>query len=271
MHRVQLHSGTVSPVFGQFDIASYNVAEATVFALPAENRCICGPPLAVPAGLRGCAAVVIGVIDIGTNTTRLLVAEVRDGRLRPKLERRHFLSAVSEEEAGALPGLVEREAAIARESGAEALISAGYGGAARNPGSQGIGSGLRPDRRRRAEDPQPGRGGGARLPRRHFLRARRTSAVGGRRRRRRRLDRGRGGDSGATTGLVGVAAGGLARVDRTGAALGPSHPRSDGRRPQRGRPPLRRSGAAGLRAGAGRGRRGDVVAADLGRQPSTGL
>ena len=124
MHRVQLHSGTVSPVFGQFDIASYNVAEATVFAVPAENRCICGPPLAVPAGLRGCAAVVIGVIDIGTNTTRLLVAEVRDGRLRPKLERRHFLSALSEEEAGALPGLVEREAAIARESGAEALISA---------------------------------------------------------------------------------------------------------------------------------------------------
>jgi exopolyphosphatase / guanosine-5'-triphosphate,3'-diphosphate pyrophosphatase len=72
--------------------------------------------------------VVIGVIDIGTNTTRLLVAEVSDGRLRPKLERRHFLSAVSEEEAAALPGLVEREAAIARESGAQALISAGTAG-----------------------------------------------------------------------------------------------------------------------------------------------
>jgi exopolyphosphatase/guanosine-5'-triphosphate,3'-diphosphate pyrophosphatase len=70
--------------------------------------------------------VVIGVIDIGTNTTRLLVAEVRDGRLRPKLERRHFLS--SEDQAGALPGLVEREAAIARESGAQALISAGTAG-----------------------------------------------------------------------------------------------------------------------------------------------
>jgi hypothetical protein len=39
MHRVQLHSGTVRPVFGQIDIVSYNVAEATVFALPAEIRC----------------------------------------------------------------------------------------------------------------------------------------------------------------------------------------------------------------------------------------
>ncbi len=69
--------------------------------------------------------MVLGVIDIGTNTTRLLVAEVSNGRLRPKLERRHFLSAVSEEEAGELPALIEREAAIARDSGAQALVSAG--------------------------------------------------------------------------------------------------------------------------------------------------
>jgi exopolyphosphatase/guanosine-5'-triphosphate,3'-diphosphate pyrophosphatase len=69
--------------------------------------------------------VVIGVIDIGTNTTRLLVAEVSEGRLRPRLERRHFLSAVSEEGAAALPGLLEREASIAREAGAETLLSAG--------------------------------------------------------------------------------------------------------------------------------------------------
>ncbi len=69
--------------------------------------------------------MVIGVIDIGTNTTRLMVAEVSRGRLRPRLERRHFLSAVSEEGAEVLPRLLEREAAIARESGAETLLSAG--------------------------------------------------------------------------------------------------------------------------------------------------
>lgn len=69
--------------------------------------------------------MVIGVIDIGTNTTRLLVADVSGGRLRRKLERRHFLSAVSDEGAEALPTLLEREAAIARDAGAEALLSAG--------------------------------------------------------------------------------------------------------------------------------------------------
>ena len=69
--------------------------------------------------------MIIGVIDIGTNTTRLLVAEVTDGRLRRRLERRHFLSAASAEAAEALPVLLEREAAIARDSGAEALLSAG--------------------------------------------------------------------------------------------------------------------------------------------------
>lgn len=69
--------------------------------------------------------MVIGVIDIGTNTTRLMVAEVREGRLRSKLERRHFLSATSPGSADALPALLEREAAIAREAGADQLLVAG--------------------------------------------------------------------------------------------------------------------------------------------------
>ena len=83
--------------------------------------------------------MVIGVIDIGTNTTRLLVAEVSGGHLRTKLERRHFLSPFSEEGARALPSLLEREAAIARDSGAETMLSAATA-ALRGPGAaQGLG------------------------------------------------------------------------------------------------------------------------------------
>lgn len=69
--------------------------------------------------------MVIGVIDIGTNTTRLLVAEVSGDGLRSRLERRHFISATSPEAAEALPPLLEREAAIARAAGVETLLVAG--------------------------------------------------------------------------------------------------------------------------------------------------
>ena len=72
--------------------------------------------------------MVIGVIDIGTNTTRLLVVEVEGGRPRPRLERRHFLSAASPDAAEVLPRLLEREAAIARESGVEELLVAATAG-----------------------------------------------------------------------------------------------------------------------------------------------
>jgi exopolyphosphatase/guanosine-5'-triphosphate,3'-diphosphate pyrophosphatase len=73
------------------------------------------------------AAVVIGVIDIGTNTTRLLVAEIEGERLRPLIERRHFASPGSTDPAPApqLAALIESEAEQARQAGADELLVAG--------------------------------------------------------------------------------------------------------------------------------------------------
>jgi exopolyphosphatase/guanosine-5'-triphosphate,3'-diphosphate pyrophosphatase len=70
------------------------------------------------------APVRIGVIDIGTNTTRLLVADVEEGSLRPVAQRRHFVNPSRGSEP-ALAALVEAEAAVAREAGAEELVIAG--------------------------------------------------------------------------------------------------------------------------------------------------
>jgi exopolyphosphatase / guanosine-5'-triphosphate,3'-diphosphate pyrophosphatase len=73
------------------------------------------------------APVVIGVIDIGTNTTRLLVADVEADRLRTLVERRHF--AVPEDAGQAtssrLVSLVEGEIELARRSGATELLVTG--------------------------------------------------------------------------------------------------------------------------------------------------
>ncbi|MEK6277014.1 MAG: hypothetical protein AABM29_03260 [Actinomycetota bacterium] len=73
------------------------------------------------------AAVVIAVIDIGTNTTRLLVVEVEQGQLRPLVERRHFAAPGSEGPASSaqLASLIESEARHARDAGAEELLVAG--------------------------------------------------------------------------------------------------------------------------------------------------
>lgn len=67
---------------------------------------------------------VIAVIDIGTNTTRLLVAEVSGGRLEEVLHRRHFVAPIPGKER-ALSELVEAEAALARSHGAEEVIVVG--------------------------------------------------------------------------------------------------------------------------------------------------
>jgi exopolyphosphatase/guanosine-5'-triphosphate,3'-diphosphate pyrophosphatase len=77
-------------------------------------------------------AVVIGVVDIGTNTTRLLVAEIESDELRPLLQRRHFIApgrAAIEEVAR----IVEREAEAARAAGAEELIVIGTAAIRRLP------------------------------------------------------------------------------------------------------------------------------------------
>ncbi|HKG35982.1 MAG TPA: hypothetical protein VKA89_06045 [Solirubrobacterales bacterium] len=70
--------------------------------------------------------VRIGVIDIGTNTTRLLVADVEGESLRPVAERRQFVSPTRGTEP-ALAALVEAEARRARAEGAEELVVAGTG------------------------------------------------------------------------------------------------------------------------------------------------
>jgi exopolyphosphatase / guanosine-5'-triphosphate,3'-diphosphate pyrophosphatase len=64
--------------------------------------------------------LVVGVIDIGTNTTRLLVAEVAGDAVFPLLERRHFATPAGSG-ARVLADLVASEAAAARDAGAEAV------------------------------------------------------------------------------------------------------------------------------------------------------
>lgn len=78
------------------------------------------------------AGLIVGVIDIGTNTTRLLVAEVDGGDLRPLLQRRHFI-APGADPAEALIDLLEREAAAARQTGAEQPIVVGTASLRRLP------------------------------------------------------------------------------------------------------------------------------------------
>jgi len=68
--------------------------------------------------------LVVGVIDIGTNTTRLLVAEVEGESVHPLLQHRHFATPAGAG-ARALSHLVEREAETAREAGAEVVHAVG--------------------------------------------------------------------------------------------------------------------------------------------------
>ena len=205
--------------------------------------------------------MVIGVIDIGTNTTRLLVAEVRDGAIAAEARAPAFpLRGLRGGGRGA-SGLLEREAAT-RGNGSEALIS--------------VGTALRGTCAARGLDRACARIGAGGL---RILSAREEAAlaflgatscepaelpesvavvdVGG-------------GSTEVVVGTPGQPPGwwasrpvGLAPADRAGAALGPPHSRSAGRRPKRRRAALRRSGAAGLRARAGGGRRGHLAAPHL--------
>jgi exopolyphosphatase/guanosine-5'-triphosphate,3'-diphosphate pyrophosphatase len=68
--------------------------------------------------------LIVGVIDIGTNTTRLLVAEVEGADVRPLLQRRHF-AAPGIDRVEDLVALVGREAAAARRAGARSLAVVG--------------------------------------------------------------------------------------------------------------------------------------------------
>lgn len=76
------------------------------------------------------AAVLIGVIDIGSNTTRLLIADAGAGRLEPLLQRRHFTRlGVAAGGGGEIPpakveelaGVVAEQAELARRHGVAEL------------------------------------------------------------------------------------------------------------------------------------------------------
>jgi exopolyphosphatase / guanosine-5'-triphosphate,3'-diphosphate pyrophosphatase len=68
--------------------------------------------------------LIVAVIDIGTNTTRLLVAEVDGAGLRPLLQRRHF-AALAKDGVEPLVELLGRETQVARRAGAEDLLVVG--------------------------------------------------------------------------------------------------------------------------------------------------
>ena len=82
--------------------------------------------------------MVIGAIDIGTNTTRLLVAEVGEEGLRPLLQRRHFVAPGSEG-IESLVELVGREASAAGAAGAEQLLVVGTASLRRLPQARRLG------------------------------------------------------------------------------------------------------------------------------------
>lgn len=75
--------------------------------------------------------MLVGVIDIGTNTTRLLVAEVDGGRVRARVERRHFVSA--SQGVGPMVDLIGREVEVARAAGAPEPVIVGTAGLRRLP------------------------------------------------------------------------------------------------------------------------------------------
>jgi exopolyphosphatase / guanosine-5'-triphosphate,3'-diphosphate pyrophosphatase len=76
--------------------------------------------------------LILGCIDIGSNTTRLLVAEVRDGRLRELVVQRAFTrigktlakgGAIPPEKIAETAEVVASQARIAREVGAERIVT----------------------------------------------------------------------------------------------------------------------------------------------------
>ena len=76
--------------------------------------------------------MVLGCIDIGSNTTRLLVAEASEGRLRELVAQRAFTrigkglptdGAIPPQKIKETADVVRRQARVAREAGAEALVA----------------------------------------------------------------------------------------------------------------------------------------------------
>ncbi len=82
--------------------------------------------------VKGWKNLLVAVIDIGTNTTRLLVAEVEGDRVRTRLERRHFISLGAQ---GPRPmaELIGREVAVARRAGVPNPMVVGTAALRRSP------------------------------------------------------------------------------------------------------------------------------------------
>lgn len=83
------------------------------------------------AVVTSCAAIPVACIDIGSNTTRLLVAEAEDGRLRELMAQRAFTRiGRSLSRSGKIPGekleetaeVVSVQARLARELGADRIV-----------------------------------------------------------------------------------------------------------------------------------------------------
>lgn len=97
-------------------------------------------------GRRGAAAIrvkgweklLVAVIDIGTNTTRLLVAEVEGDRVRTRLERRHFVSLAAQG-VPSMVELIEREVGVARRAGVPDPAVVGTAGLRRSPDMRRLG------------------------------------------------------------------------------------------------------------------------------------
>jgi exopolyphosphatase/guanosine-5'-triphosphate,3'-diphosphate pyrophosphatase len=74
--------------------------------------------------------VACACIDIGSNTTRLLVAEIADGRLREVMQQRAFTrlgtkGEVSPRKAAEVARAVAQQVRLARECGAESIRAVG--------------------------------------------------------------------------------------------------------------------------------------------------
>ena len=141
------------------------------------------------------------VIDVGTNTVRLLVAEQVDGRLVPGAHRQGARAARARPRARRPhqrrePAARERRAAaasrrVARKLGAADLRIIATSAAREAENGQELAARVLADTGPRARDHRRGRGGAARLGRRAQRARRALGGRGRRRRRRRRLDRDR--------------------------------------------------------------------------------
>ena len=119
--------------------------------------------------------MLCAAIDIGSNTTRVLVAEPVDGQLKKVMEQRAYtrINKAIDDDGAILPEKVEEVAEIvatqvrlARELGAETIRAVATAAVREATNGEQAASGDRRGRRGRGRHPQRGGGGAALLHRR---------------------------------------------------------------------------------------------------------